>query len=409
MSSLSRRLALLRPSPIHAMAQRARDLKAQGREVLDLTLGEPDFDTPAHIIEAAIRAMRDGKTHYTPVHGTPELQTAIREREQTKSGMNWTDQEVTTACGAKQIIFNAMLATLDEGDEVVIPAPYWSAYTDIVTFAGGRPVVVPCGAGTGFRLDPDQLTGALTPKSKWLFLNAPSNPSGAGYTLGELKALAEVLRRHPNVLVLSDEIYDQIVYDDTRGATLLSAAPDMKDCTLVVNGVSKTYAMTGWRLGYACGPKDLIASMGTVQTQNATHTSSISQAAAVAALSGPQDCVSAFRERYRARLNLAISGLKGTPHLALGVPDGAFYLFPSVESAVGAQTPSGTLLSDDVSVAEYLLTEADVATVPGSGFGMPGCLRLSFATNEDVLSRATSAIAAAFGALRVKGRRHAAT
>jgi len=391
------------------MAQRARDLKAQGRDVLDLTLGEPDFDTPPHIVEAAIRAMREGKTHYTPVHGTPELREAVRGRQRAKCGLVWGDQEVTTACGGKQIIFNAMLATLNDGDEVVIPAPYWSAYTDIVTFAGGRPVVVPCGAGTGFRLDPDRLTGALTPKSKWLFLNAPSNPSGAGYTLGELTALADVLRRHPNVLVLSDEIYDEIVYDSARGATLLSAAPDFKDRTLVVNGVSKTYAMTGWRLGYACGPKDLIAAMGTVQTQNATHTSSVTQAAATTALSDSQDCVSVFRERYRARLNLALNSLRGTPHLALGAPDGAFYLFPSIESAIGAQAPSGTLLSDDVDVADFLLMEAGVASVPGSGFGLPGHLRLSFATSENVLMRAARAIAGALGALEVTCRRHAAS
>lgn len=393
------RLQALRPSPIHAMAQRARDARACGREILDLTLGEPDFDTPAHIVAAAIEAMRSGRTHYTPIHGTPELRQAIRARELRRHGIAWAEDEVTTGCGGKQVIFNALLATLEPGDEVVLPAPYWGSYADAVTLLGGRAVTVACREADGFRLGPEQLEAAITPRSRWLFLNTPSNPAGVAYTAAELQALAEVLRRHPALMVLSDDIYDEIVYQ-ADAAALLDAAPDLRDRVLVVNGVSKTYAMCGWRLGYACGPRPLIAAMGTVQTQNATHTSSITQAAAVAALQGPQDCVAEFLRTYRRRRDLLAAAFADCRWLRSRLPAGAFYLFPSVAPVLGARTPDGRRLEDDAAVADYLLDAAGVATVPGSGFAMPGHLRLSFAGSDALLRRAAAAVTEALERLQ---------
>jgi aspartate aminotransferase len=397
---IAERVALIPPSPIHSMADKVRERRLRGERVLDLTLGEPTFNTPRHIIEVAYKAMRDGKTHYTPIHGLPELRDAIRARQSAKLALDWNDDEVTTACGAKQVIFNAMLATLNRGDEVLLPTPCWSAYFDIVSLAGGIPVKLNCNEQPNFALSAEAMEQAITPRTKWLFLNSPANPTGSILPAPSLGEIAEVLRRHPGIAVLSDEIYDEIVFGSDGVKSILHVAPDLKGRTLVVNGVSKTYAMTGWRLGYAVGPKSVIRAMGIVQTQNATHTSSITQVAAVAALAGPQDCIREFLGRYRSRRDMLERGLRKLKGWHVHPAAGAFYLFPSVVGLLGARTPDGRTLDDDVSVAEYLLDSAGVAIVPGSGFSATGHVRLSFAADETVLSAALKQIGGAQASLQ---------
>ena len=370
------RIASIGVSEILRITAKAGALKRAGRPMIILGAGEPDFDTPDNIKEAAIRAIRAGATKYTALDGSPELKEAVRRKFQRENALSFTQDEVTCGAGAKQILYNAFMATLNPGDEVVIPTPYWTSYSDIVLIAGGRPVLVPCGAEAGFRLSPEQLEAAITPRTRWLLLNSPSNPSGAAYTADDLAAIANVLRRHPHVWAMSDDMYEHILYDGLAFATLASVAPDLRERTLTVNGVSKSYAMTGWRIGYGGGPAALIKAMAVVQSQATSCPSSVSQAAAVEALDGPQDIVATRREAFQKRRDLVVAGLNAVPGLHCPVPQGAFYTFASCEGLLGARTPNGRTIASDRDFADYLL-EADVAVVPGSCFGLEPFFRIS--------------------------------
>lgn len=371
-------------SPILAMARRASELRAAGRNIVDLTLGEPDFAPPVHVVEAAMREARR-PLGYTAANGTPALRAAACGAIARDRGLLYADNEVAVGCGAKQVIFNSFMATLQPGDQVVIPAPYWASYPDMVRLCGGVPVVVPCAASDGFALRPEALASAITEQTRWLVLNAPGNPSGVVYAASELADLAELLRRHPQVLVLSDEIYAHIRYTDAAYPSLATVAPDLRSRILLVDGVSKAYAMTGWRVGWGFGPAALIARIAAVQSQNCTQTATLSQAAAVAALEGPQAILAERNAVYRDRRDVGLNVLRTSPALDVPVPDGAFYLFPRLRGR-----------ADDVAIADRLL-EAGVATVPGSAFGAPGHLRLSFATDIGTLREGCRRIVAALG------------
>jgi aspartate aminotransferase len=367
-------------SPILAMARRAAEYRAAGRHIVDLTLGEPDFAPPPHVARAA-QAMTERPLGYTPANGMPALRNAVRQAMKRDRDLDCADDEIAVGCGAKQVIFNAFMATLKPGDEVVIPAPYWASYPDMVRLCGGVPVVVPSSAEAGFRLSPAALASALSPKTRWVLLNAPGNPSGALYDRGALEDLAEVVRRHPSAMILSDEIYAHIRYRAEGYFSIAHVAPDLRDRILVVDGVSKAYAMTGWRVGWGFGPQALISRMTAVQTQNCTQTATLSQIAAVAALEGPQDVLAERCAIYRQRRDAGIAVLRESPHLDVPEPDGAFYLFPRLTAG------------DDIAAADALL-EAGVATVPGSAFGAPGHLRLSFATDRTTLEEGCRIIVA---------------
>ncbi|MEW6340795.1 MAG: pyridoxal phosphate-dependent aminotransferase [Paraburkholderia sp.] len=392
---LSGRLAAMRPSATGAMSQAARALAAQGRPVISLSEGELDFDTPAHIQHAAIRAIVQGETRYTDVGGTPALKAAIAAKFRRDNGLAYEPREIIAATGAKQIIFNAFLATLDPGDEVIVPAPYWVSYPEMIRMAGGTPVMIATRPQDGFKLQPDELSCALTSKTRWLLLNSPGNPSGALYSGDELRALAQVLRDHPDVLVLSDDIYEEIVFDGTF-CSFAQAAPDMSGRTLTLNGVSKSYAMTGWRLGYAGGPHWLISALAMLQSQSTSNPNSISQAAALQALQGPREFLDEWRGRLRVRRDLALEILgSAKPWLKAGAPPAAFYLFAHCGGAIGRRTPQGAVIATDIDLAQYLLYEADVAVVPGSAFGMAPYLRLAYALSDARLSEACERIVAA--------------
>lgn len=370
------------------LSQIARDLEAAGREVFGLGEGEPDFDTPPHVVEAAHKAALQGQTRYTSVAGTPELRAAAAEKLRTENSLQCDPANVVVGTGAKQLIFNALLATLDPGDEVVIPAPYWVSYPGMVRIADGTPVVVACDAADGFKLRPDALASAIGPRTRWVILNSPGNPSGAVYSIEELAALAEVVRGRPGVCVISDDIYEKIVFGQARFATMAEVAPDLMGRILTVNGVSKSHAMTGWRIGYAAGPPDLIAAMVKLQGQSTTNASSVGQAAALAALTGPQDFLAAWRDAYERRRDLVHSVLSRISGLSLSQPDGAFYHFVNCEELFGATAPGGTALEDDGGFCRHLLDAAGVAVVPGSEFGTPGHFRLCFAKSDGLLKRA---------------------
>ncbi len=399
MSILASRLDRIKPSPTIAVTQKARDLKAQGRDVIGLGAGEPDFDTPGHIIEAAYKAMKDGKTRYTPVPGVPELREAICEKFKRDNDLTYTPDQITVGCGGKQVIYNAMVATLEEGDEVIIPAPYWVSYTDIVLLCGGRPVAVPCGPENGFKLKAEDLAAAITPKTKWLMLNSPSNPTGAAYSWDDMKALADVLVRHPHVWVMPDDMYEHIVYDDFRFCTPAQVEPALWERTLTTNGLSKTYCMTGWRVGYAAGPDVLIKAMNKVQSQSSTHTSSVSQYAAVAALNGSQDFIAEHNKVFQERRDLVVSMLNQASGLFCPTPEGAFYVYPSCEGAMGKKTPDGKALESDEDFITYLLESGGVAVVQGAAFGMSPFFRVSYATATSTLEEACTRIQRACGAL----------
>jgi aspartate aminotransferase len=362
------------------MARRAAEYRAAGRPIIDLTLGEPDFPPPPHVARAAQAAERP--LGYTPANGTPALRSAVRQALQRDRGLDYADNEIAVGCGAKQVIFNAFMATLEPGAEVIIPAPYWASYPDMVRLCGGVPVVVPSSAEAGFRLSAEALASALSPKTRWVLLNAPGNPSGALYDRGMLEDLAGVVRRHPSAMVLSDEIYAHIRYRTGGYLSIANVAPDLRERILVVDGVSKAYAMTGWRVGWGCGPQALISRITAVQTQNCTQTATLSQIAAVAALEGPQDLLAERCAIYRRRRDAGLAVLRQSRHLDVPEPDGAFYLFPRLTTG------------DDIAVADALL-EAGVATVPGSAFGAPGHLRLSFATDMATLEEGCRIIVAA--------------
>lgn len=394
------RLGRIKPSPSTAAAARVRELKAQGRRILDLTVGEPDFDTPEHIKRAAIAAIEAGETKYTPVNGTPRLREAIRGSLRRTHGIEYADAELTVGGGGKQVIFLALMATVDEGDEVLIPAPYWVSYPDMVRANDGTPVIVPTSADTGYKLTAAALEAAIGERTTWLILNSPGNPSGAIHSREELAALAEVLRRHPHVSVLSDEIYSEISFTGEPAPSLAAVAPDLRHRVLVVSGVSKSYAMTGWRLGYAAGDPALIGAINTLQSQTSSCPSSISQAAAAAALEGPQDFIAETVPVYAERRDAAVAGIRAIDGLSPLVPDGAFYLYVDCSGLIGRTTPEGAVLADDQDVTLYLLDQAGVAVIQGSAYGQSPFFRISFATDLGTITEAVAAIGKAVTALR---------
>jgi aspartate aminotransferase len=394
------RLSRVKPSPTMAVSAKAAELKAAGKDVIALGAGEPDFDTPDHIKQAAIEAIRRGETKYTPVAGTPALKKAICEKFKRENGLTYAPNQVVAGCGAKQVIFNALLATVNPGDEVIIPAPYWVSYPDMVLFAEGTPVVTECREEDGFKLSPQALEKAITPKTKWLILNSPSNPTGAAYTEKELQALAGVLLKHPQVLICADDIYEHLCYDGFTFKTLAQVEPKLYDRTLTVNGVSKAYSMTGWRIGYAGGPKEMITAIADIQSHSTSNPCSISQAASVAALAGPQEFLGQWRQSFAARRNLVVDALNAIPGVTCLKPEGAFYGFPNIKGLLGKKTPQGKVISNSAEFCEYLLEEALVAAVFGSAFGMEGYFRISYATSETILTEAMARIAKACAALR---------
>ncbi|AEI81497.1 aspartate aminotransferase AatA (plasmid) [Cupriavidus necator N-1] len=386
----------LRPSPIQEMAELSRRATAAGNDIVDMTLGEPDFPTPSHIGEAAVRAIAEGQTRYTPINGSVRLREAIVEKFWRDNGIRTSMADISVGCGGKQVIYQAFLATLNPGDEVLIPAPYWASYGDIVTMNGG--VLKPIGTTPeqGYVMQPESLQAAITSKTKWLVLNSPSNPSGTAYTRTQIESFCEVIRRSANqeFLILADDIYEHILFDGRTFCTLANIAADLAGRILTVNGVSKAYSMTGWRVGFACGPKALIDAMTKIQMQVNSHTSSISQAAAVAALTGPQDEVVRRCAAFQARRDLLLARFSEIEGLRTPTPEGAFYVFPDIRTFIGKRKADGEVIANDVDFATYLLG-AGVAVVPGSGFGMPGFMRLSYATSDEKLEQAACRIKAA--------------
>ena len=400
MTRIAGRLSAVKPSASMAVSQAAKDLAATGVDVIDLGLGEPDFSAPAHVTEAAFKAARENRMLYTAAPGTPELRRAIVAKFKRENGLDFALDEIAVANGAKQIIFNALMATVNEGDEVILPAPYFVSYPEMAKLFGGVPVTPACGAEDGFRLTPEVLEAAITPKTKWLFLNLPGNPSGAVYSEEQLQALGVVLARHPQVLVLSDEIYEHIIFDSRSFVSFGKACPDLRDRSLIVNGVSKAYAMTGWRVGYAAGPKDLIKAMSTVQSQSCTSVATVAQIAAQAALEGPQEEVARFREAFERRRDLVVRGISAIEGLTLDPPEGAFYAYIGCAALIGARTPEGATIANDSDFATYLLREAHVAAVPGAAYGLSPFFRISTATSEAILQDAIARIAAAVSRLQ---------
>jgi aspartate aminotransferase len=389
MSSLqSAALARVKPSATLAVTARARELKRQGRDVIGLGAGEPDFDTPENVKEAAIAAIRRGETKYTDVDGLPELKAAVSAKFARENGLVYGVDQIHVASGGKTVIYNALLSTLSPGDEVIVPAPYWVSYPDMVLLAGGEPVVVVGLENDRFKLRPEALEAAITGRTRWLILNSPSNPTGAAYSRAELEAIAEVLRRHPQVWVLTDDMYEHLIYGDFDYVTLAQVAPDLAQRTLTVNGVSKAYAMTGWRIGYAGGPKPLIDLMRKVAGQTTSNPSSISQWAAVEALNGPQEFIGERARRFEARRDLVVSMLNQAPGLRCATPEGAFYVYPSLEGLMGKTTPEGARIDSDEAFAAQLLDAEGVAVVQGSAFGLSPYFRVSYATSDDVLEEA---------------------
>ncbi|MGK9170326.1 pyridoxal phosphate-dependent aminotransferase [Inquilinus limosus] len=400
MAFLAASLARVKPSPTIAVTTKAAELKAAGRDVIGLGAGEPDFDTPDNIKQAAIAAIQAGKTKYTAVDGTPELKKAICAKFLRENGLKYEPNQVTVGTGGKQVLYNALLATLDPGDEVVIPAPYWVSYPDIVLLCGGTPVPVVCPEDKGFKLQPADLEAAITPKTKWLILNSPSNPTGAAYTEAEMKALTDVLLRHPHVHVLTDDMYEHLVYDGFRFVTPVQVEPKLYDRTLTMNGVSKAYCMTGWRIGYAAGRPDLIKAIAKVQSQSTSNPCSISQAAAVEALNGPQDFIPRHNEVFKQRRDLIVSMLNQSAGLSCHRPEGAFYVFPSCAGTIGKKTPDGKVIETDEDFVTYLLEAEGAAVVQGSAFGLAPFFRISYATATEALQEAGIRIQRACAALR---------
>jgi aspartate aminotransferase len=385
-------LARVKPSATLAADAKARELKAQGRDVISLAAGEPDFDTPDNIKDAAMKAIREGKTKYTNVDGIPELKAAICAKFQRENGLTYTPSQINVSPGGKPVIWNAMLATLNPGDEVVIPTPYWVSYWDIVLLAGGEPKAVATSAETGFKLQPADLEAAITPKTKWLFLNSPSNPSGAAYTKAELREIADVLLRHPHVWVLTDDMYEHLVFGDFEFWTIAQVEPALYERTLTMNGVSKAYAMTGWRIGYAGGPEPLIKAMAKVMSQTTSNPSSISQWAAVEALNGPQDFIKPNAKLFEQRRDLVVSMLNQARGIKCPTPEGAFYVYPSVAELIGRKTREGKTIGSDQDFAVALLEEEGVSVVFGAAFGLSPFFRISYATSNAVLEDACTRI-----------------
>jgi len=393
------RLGRIKPSPTIAVTTKAQELKAAGRDVIGLGAGEPDFDTPDHIKRAAIEALNTGKTKYTPVNGIIELRRAIAAKFKRENGLEYGMDQITVGCGGKQVLYNAFVATLNPGDEVIIPAPYWVSYPDMVLLCDGTPVIVDCGEEKGFKLTAEQLERAITPKTKWVLLNSPSNPTGAAYTEGELRSLCDILVRHPSVWVMTDDMYEHLIYDSFVFRTPAQVEPKLYDRTLTVNGVSKAYCMTGWRLGYAGGPTSLVKAINTAQSQSTTHTSSITQWASVAALNGPQDFIAEHNKAFKERRDLVVALLNKAPGITCAKPEGAFYVYPSCAGTIGKKTPQGKALRNDEDFVTYLLEAEGVAVVQGTAFGLGPNFRISYATALPVLEEACRRIDRACQAL----------
>ncbi|KJC51286.1 aspartate aminotransferase [Bradyrhizobium sp. LTSP885] len=393
------RLSAIGVSEILKISGLAAEMKRQGQDVIILGAGEPDFDTPEPIKDAAERAMRAGATKYTALDGAPELKAAVRAKFKRDNGLDFTQDEITVSAGAKQVLFNAMMATINPGDEVIIPTPFWVTYADIVQITGGVPVLVPCSEANGFRLSAEDLEHAITPRTRWIMLNSPSNPSGAAYSEGQYRPILDVLLEHPHVWLMVDDMYEHIVYDDFRFVTPAAIEPALRARTLTVNGVSKAYAMTGWRIGYAGGPNALIRAMAVVQSQSTSCPSSVSQAAAVEALNGPQDFIRDRRRSFQERRDLVVGALNRIDGIACRVPEGAFYTFASCAGLIGKTTTEGQVIESDTVFAQYLLRTVGVAVVPGSAFGLAPYFRISYATSIMEIEEACQRIACAAGRL----------
>jgi len=389
---LSQRLKKIQPSLTVSINVKANALRAEGRDVLVLAAGEPDFDTPQNICQAAIKAINEGQTRYVPGKGTPALQQAIVEKFKRDNNLSYNLDEIMVGVGGKHIIYNAMMATLNPGDEVIIPAPFWVSYPDIVMLAEGKPIIVKCDASQDFKITPEQLENNITNKTKWLMLNSPSNPTGAVYSFNELKALSEVLLKCPNVLVLTDDIYEKIIYDDGVFSTIASVEPKMKERTLTLNGVSKAYCMTGWRLGYCGGPREIIAGMNKMQSQSTTSTSSISMAASVEALSGDQEFINLHNNQFKKRRDMVVENLNQIDGINCSIPPGAFYVYPSCEGIIGKKTSAGNTINTDKDFMNFLLESEGMAGVHGEAFGLSPYFRLSYATDEKTLADACNRI-----------------
>ena len=400
MSILADRLGRVKPSATIAISMKARELAAEGRDIVGLSAGEPDFDTPAHIIQAAVDAMARGETRYTDPDGTQELKQAICDKFKRDNNLDYKTNQVTVGTGGKQVLYNALMATLNEGDEVIVPAPYWVSYPEMVLLAEGTPVIVECKAENRFILDPDDLEKAITPKTKWIIMNSPSNPSGVAYTWDDMKKVTDVLARHPHVWVMTDDMYEHLVYDDFKFCTPAEVEPKLYDRTLTVNGMSKAFCMTGWRIGYAAGPAELITGIRAIQSQSTSNPSSISQAASVAALNGPKDFIAEHNEVFKERRDLVVSMLNQATGLSCPTPEGAFYVYPSCAGLIGKKTPDGKTIESDGDFVTYLLESEGVAAVHGAAFGLSPHFRISYATATEVLEDACQRIQRACADLR---------
>ena len=392
MKLIAERLDRISPSQTIAVATKARALQAAGRDIISLSAGEPDFDTPQFVKDGAIAAIQAGQTKYTDVAGTPALRRAVAEKFRRDSGIDYAPDEVIVSTGGKQVIFNAMLATMNAGDEAIIPSPCWVSYPDIVSLAEGTPVFVPCGQNNGFKLRAEDLEAAITPRTKWFILNSPCNPTGAAYSAAELRPICDVLLRHPDVWIFTDDIYEKLTYDGFRPATIVEVEPALRERTVTMNGCSKAYAMTGWRIGFAGAPKALIKAMDKLQSQSTTNASSVSQAAALVALNGPQDFIGEMVEVYRQRRDLVVEMLNQAPGITCHKPEGAFYVFPAVHGCIGKTSKGGAKITDDESFVIALLEEQGVAAVHGAAFMYPGHFRISYATDTDSLREACARI-----------------
>ena len=391
MSIVSNSLKRIKPSPTIAVTQKARELKASGKDIIGLGAGEPDFDTPDNIKQAAIKAIKDGDTKYTAVDGTPALKDAIIKKFKRENNLNYQIDQITVGAGGKHVIYNAMMATLNEGDEVVVPAPYWVSYPDMVLLAGGKPVILECNEKQGFKINPSELEKTITKKTKWIILNSPSNPTGACYSEKDIREIAKVLEKHPHVYILSDDIYEHVVYAGFKFFTI-AQIDSLKDRVLTMNGVSKAYSMTGWRIGYAAGPKEIIKAIAKIQSQSTTNPSSISQAAAVEALNGTQDFIKQRAKSFQERRDYVVKTLNEIEGIECLNPDGAFYVFPSCKGLIGKKESNGNVIKKDTDFVQSLLENNDVAVVQGSAFGLEGFFRISYATSMENLKKAMEKI-----------------
>ncbi len=391
MSIISNNLKKIKPSPTIAVTQKARELKAAGKDVIGLGAGEPDFDTPENIKEAAIKAIKDGDTKYTAVDGTPALKKAIVDKFKRENNLDYDLDQITVGAGGKHVIYNAMMATLNEGDEVIVPAPYWVSYPDMVLLAGGTPIILECNEKQGFKVSPSELEKVITPKTKWIILNSPSNPTGACYSESDIRELSKVLTKHPHVYILSDDIYEHVIYEGFKFFTI-AQINELKDRVLTMNGVSKAYSMTGWRIGYAAGPKEIVKAIAKIQSQSTTNPSSISQAAAVEALNGKQDFIKERAKSFQERRDFVVKALNEIDGIECLNPDGAFYVFPSCKGLIGKKDLNGNVLNNDSDFVKFLLENSGVAVVQGSAFGLEGFFRISYATSMENLKKALEKI-----------------